>query len=119
MLDRREVAILTLYGDLDNLPVMFCDIEEALQVNRAVTMMKSALGFMINEVYDGIMEVSEGKYIDFLRLVYSDIDDKNIRLMLIQLYHKLPIEENINDYVLESFDQFESEKAYEKIFSVR
>lgn len=108
MLDKhtkRMIAEATLYDEIGGMMFRYEDMEDVWGLSQSVTVLKSWIGYVVNETYDGFMEASKD-YNDFVITVFTEIDDEYIRLMIMLLYNKISIEDEINKYVLNIIDKY-------------
>ena len=103
--EKRKIAEATLYNDLDKLNVRFDIIKEVQEFHEAVVIMKSGMGFIANQMYDGLKELTDD-YNEFVKLVFTEVDDEYFRLIMMLLENNLPIEDELNKYVLNLIDKY-------------
>jgi hypothetical protein len=108
MLDKqikREIADAVLNDEIGGMMFKFEDMEEVQSLRDSVVVTKSVMGFMANQLFDNLALMAED-YNDFVKLVFTEVEDEHFRLMMLELYNTISIEHTLNQYVLDLLDKY-------------
>lgn len=81
------------------------DIDEVVEIRKKILTFKSTMGFLINRTYDDTIKLlgRSVSYDEFLEFVIEELHE-DYHIFMFQLYLHLPIENELNDYVINNLD---------------
>lgn len=113
MLDnQREIARLMLQYKPEDIyfdGLSLTQIKEVVDMHEQLIVFKSLLGFTINVLFDELVKFNNGDDSDdreyqFTKLVVEEVHEDYQHFMIL-LWNKIPIEEEMNDYILDNINE--------------